>query len=1534
LWLILNESSSKNLSQTPPLVSLHPLKRLLRLALWLTVCFFLIFGSLALALRTQWAQTTVVQFLAGKVSEKLGFKCTIGGFYLDWVDFARITDVEIKDLQGQTMIKVSVLKVNLKLAALLERNINLDLVELKRGIVQVRVDRKTQKININEFIDRIMELVDDGDTTRSPNPKIFSIDKAKLENMSFAYLDETEEKLVNQFDYYHFKLVGINGLVNNFWQRRDTISLVADKLRAVDAATGLKIYQLSTDYRFTKKNMLFQKLEAKVGDSYIRDSLAFNYESVDDFSNFNQKVEIIGNLDSSVITSQDVSFFAPTLKDWFETYNISGQFNGTVDNFRIRKFKLFTGKNTFLTGNLSMRGLPEVDETFMDLRLKPSFINPQDLEFYAGKSAAEYLSMLGVFDVSGSFTGFFKNFVTKSVFRTDLGILNADMQMEIKDDLQASTYNGRLKTSSFDFGRLIKQKKYLQKIDLDGSFEGTGFEPNRINLFLDAQINRLGVLGYDYANIKTKGHFQKLKYQGSLVIKDPHLIFNGSGNINLAKGKEVVDFDAILGRANFKQLKLTPDQLDVSTEVSMHFTGFDFDNFIGTSEIQNLRVLYKDERLDLNEVSIESHIIDNKKTFTFNSELADAKIEGSFKYKKLVEDATDLVDEYWRLIKNRKLNNQNKLVSERLSKSVDYGIDANINLKNIDRLLDLLDLPINVSANTKINAQLDFGNTEMALINSHIDSFRVQEKRFYQTDIDISSVKTLERPDVIAEIYAYSKKQNWNQDIETEKLMFNGLWNEGKINFKILGNQTATTNKADIKGEVLFEPQTTRIKLQNSALSLVERLWKINNGNQIEISDSGTIKFDNVTIANEDQKLSVEGYLTGSQTDTLLVKASNFQIATLKPIMKEDIDGMVNARIAITNLSESPLFEGFLNADSLVYNKYLIGNFVGNADWNQAQKNLEINGDLTRENQKIINLTGFYTPSESEPINMRARVNRLNINVLQIILGNTVSNLKGFASGDLIVQGSFSKPNIQGSLMVKEGQVKINYLSTTYYFNHQINFLRNEINANGANLIDENGQIGVLNKAVLRHNYFSDFKVDLDGNLNQFMVFNLVQKTGSLYFGTAICTGNLKISGGFDDIFIKANAVTNKGTKIFIPLDGATNEDLGESFITFTDRGKRKDTPKDSVGKVRLSGIKMVFDLDVTEDAYGEIIFDKKAGDIIRANGSGKIRMTIDTRGEFSVIGQYAIKKGDYHFTTYNLVNKDFDIKPGSTITWNGPVLEGVMDILAEYNLNASLAPLAASDPQIQEKPEAKRRYPVLVSMRLTEQLLKPNIVLGLEIKDYPKNSDLNYYVQAFQTRIATDEQELNRQVFSLMIFRMFAPMGDFVQASNISYSSFSDLVSNQLSSWLSEFDENLEVSVDLNGLSQSAISNFQLRFSYTLLEGKLRLTRDGSFTNAQNQTSALSIAGDWTLEYLLTNNGNWRVKMFHRINQNLVLSGLNNNNSTQGGSVLFTQSFNRISDLFPKKKKKAAAPKPKRDADSSQIKSAALNSKHEDLLK
>jgi hypothetical protein len=71
---------------------------------------------------------------------------------------------------------------------------------------------------------------------------------------------------------------------------------------------------------------------------------------------------------------------------------------------------------------------------------------------------------------------------------------------------------------------------------------------------------------------------------------------------------------------------------------------------------------------------------------------------------------------------------------------------------------------------------------------------------------------------------------------------------------------------------------------------------------------------------------------------------------------------------------------------------------------------------------------------------------------------------------------------------------------------------------------------------------------------------------------------------------------------------------------------------------------------------------------------------------------------------------------------------------------------------------------------------------------------------------------------------------------------------------------------------------------------------------------------------------------MFHRINQNLILSGLNNNNTTQGASLLHTQSFNKVNELFPvrKKKQESRKPEPARKPEDSPESAATFPRKQE----
>src|SRR5690606_38564425 len=120
--------------------------------------------------------------------------------------------------------------------------------------------------------------------------------------------------------------------------------------------------------------------------------------------------------------------------------------------------------------------------------------------------------------------------------------------------------------------------------------------------------------------------------------------------------------------------------------------------------------------------------------------------------------------------------------------------------------------------------------------------------------------------------------------------------------------------------------------------------------------------------------------------------------------------------------------------------------------------------------------------------------------------------------------------------------------------------------------------------------------------------------------------------------------------------------------------------------------------LDVTPDAYCEIIFDLKSGDIIRGRGTGDLKLALDTKGEFNMFGGFEFTEGWYNLTLYDIINKEFEIQRGSRISWVGDPYQGILDINASYNQQASLSPLLVDySAEAGDVPQLRRKYPVQV---------------------------------------------------------------------------------------------------------------------------------------------------------------------------------------------------------------------------------------------
>ena len=621
---------------------------------------------------------------------------------------------------------------------------------------------------------------------------------------------------------------------------------------------------------------------------------------------------------------------------------------------------------------------------------------------------------------------------------------------------------------------------------------------------------------------------------------------------------------------------------------------------------------------------------------------------------------------------------------------------------------------------------------------------------------------------------------------------------------------------------------------------------------------------------------------------------------------------------AVSGIYNQLAISSTLAVDSLVYEGTPIGQVAGRGDWDNPSSQLRLNLDVARQQQRVLTVTGYLAPrSTTQQLNLVGELNDAPIVLAQPFLGSILQNLGGTGRGQLQLGGMFSAPTLAGAVDVTDGRFTFGYLGTTYKFADRISFTTTSIAFSNVQLRDAQGNLGTVT-GLIRHQGFQNMTLDMNASFRKFQVLHTTRRDNDLYFGTAYATGTATVRGPVDDLVVNVTATSTAGTRLALPLDNAAKAEQA-SYIKFVNRNladsvRRRQARQAALiaaqAKVDLSGIQLNMNLTVTPDAYLEILLDESTGDVIRGAATGQLRLAIDTRGDFNMYGQVEIVRGAYNFTLQGLVNKEFVVQPGGVITWNGDPLDGQMNVTATYTQRTSLAPILSSSAS----GTSAAVVPVTAVMNLTGPLLLPVIKLALEFDDAP--SSLQNDLAAFIALLRNDEQELNRQVFSLLVFRTLSPQNSnsfsgisLTGQTNAVQNSLGQIISSQLGLLTSQIDQNLEIDFNINGLTADQLQALQVRLSYSFLGGRLRLTREGGISNstssAINPNTGLpysatqsSLIGDFSLEYFLRPDGKFRAKLRYETTprDNIVTTV---NQPRAGISLLHTKEFNNLSELF-----------------------------------
>lgn len=1473
------------------------MSKALRLCLRFLLVIVMLFVFMAALLQIPSIQTRATRILTDYLSENTGYRTVIQGVNIRWWDAVSLKNVRIYDLEDSLMADLEEIYIDFSVGRLIDKEKpGFDEILLKKGKVRILSHPDADAPNISTFLARITAL------TRPEDPSVkraavqFYIDHISLQETSLDILNYQMETLESGFDYGKLRFRDLIADAGDFYIQGDTIGFNLKFMEAVESTSGMVFQQLRTDFTYSNSGMEFKNLFLKSNETEIKDYLKFTYQDVTALNDFNQEVDVFASLDEAVLDIKDLKYFSPEFPDIDDKIYLSGDISGKVSNLFSEQLLVRFGERSALFGKFSIDGLPNVDQTYFDLSLMNSILTSKDLTPYITRQARREVAKFRELRFDADFTGYLKNFSTKGVFRTGIGRIAGNVNYYFRQGV--STYNGKLELVNLDLGVIMEDREMFQKVSLKGQVKGTGLTVQSAILDLQADVKQIGINQYNYTGINTNATYGKDLFKGKLSVDDPNLKMTVDGVLDLRNQKDSARLVAKLDTAFLDELNLIDKKTFVSGNIQLDTKGITIDEIEGSARFKDVSVNYDGRELFVDNFLFQSLFTGDNRLISLNSDLLVAGISGNFKVAEVARDIQKLWEDYYSIVTNKQIT-QRKISSDELS---EYGIDLNVDFKDINPIINLIDPSLTISKNTQLEgAFYRTGENTILNIFSAIDTIYYKENYFLENNVDFNTSKIHNSKEVLAAFYVFSKNQQLKSGINFHDFSLEAIWNESVVDLTMGLDQLQTESYARINSIIDIEEDITTIVFEPSDIKLLEKHWRFHPDNAISITQTD-IWVNNLMLSNEEQFLSANGKINENPEDFLYVQINELNMDFLNALDLREFEGTANGLIALNGFYNNTGSKGGLKIEDLHINKFLIGDIEATTDFTAGSPNLHLTN--VREGKKIIEVTGSFGSEEKE-MAMDARLSEANLSVLEPFLSRYITGLGGTISGDFKVGGSMLRPEVIGTGQLADGALRVNYLNTSYTVNGKVAFTPGEISVKGLSLTDYQGHNARL-RGEITHDRFSNFVLNVSADLDNFQVLNTTLNHNKLFYGTAFASGELDILGAARNLELNARATTQANTRVFIPLN-SSNGQFQEEFINIINV---HDTTQNIPGgtnseKFINSNLRMNFDINVTPDAYAEIQIDPRTGENIQGRGRGVLNLGIDTQGNFSMTGNYEIVDALYNFSLYNVINKRFVIEPGGRISWYGDPYGGIMNIKAAYEESVSLISLQDNTVISEaESNQMKRKYPLKIIMGLNGPLLSPDIAFDFDFSNFPEG-ELQIPISSFKNRIANDEQEKNRQVFSLIMLRRFSPAGQF-SGAGIGFSNLSNLISSQLNSLVSQVDQNLEIDFDLESLDESALESFQLRVAYTFFDGRLRVMRDGGFTDLQGNANLNSIAGDWQAEYLLTEDGRYVIRMYNRTNFGNSLSSLNiKNPNTYGVSLSQTLLFSSFRELFKKKNRR-----------------------------
>ena len=1450
---------------------------------------------------------------AQALSEKLGTEVTVGRMEIGLFNRIIIDDVKMKDQKGHPMLAASRLSANAEIMPLFKGRINITSAQVFGLQANLYQENASAKPNFQFVLDSL----------------------ASKDNQKKSVLDLSIQSLIVRHGAVKFDRLDLPPTHNRFNTAHLDISNLSAHLvlhhltnNEVDAqikkltmkeASGIDLKSLTWRLKADTTGAVLSDFELALPHSNVAIQQAeAHYKWADgapDLRSLTYQTEI----SNAKVTPSDLASFVPALKSFASPILLSFKTTGNAHSHQFSNLSVQAyNQGVSLKSPRLFLNTDSRNTTLVSARSADLSVSEKSLEEISSNLASnniqlpEELLRLGNLHWQGNIEYGSHYLETDGLLTTDAG--KVKLQAEARDN----AFSGHVEASEVNMRQLLDDEQFGL---LSANLTAHGSWPLTQKLNVKGNISDFDFNSYHFNDLSIDGQIENKTIEGHFNLNDPNAEVDLDGTINLTEQVPAIMAQAEIRKFNPNAIGLTNQYKDTYFEADLEadLKGSSLNNANGTLLMRQFNMVGPDQHYLLDRLVVDATAEDTERSLAVDSDFGQIALRGHYDYRTLSESIIHFL--------SQKLPMLPGLPKVQPTGHNVFALHADI--KRSDWLQALMGIPLSLSKPLVIDGTINDQKKQM-FVDLLAPDFHYNGSPYENVVASITTNEggQLEALTQLTKLMDDGKRFDVQVQAQAgdDEIRSTISWNNNQVH-PMKGSLRSTTELfRNERGE-----QTAHVRVHPSEILIGDTIW------QVEPSDiiysKKHLVVDYFAVAHNRQHIIIQGMATEHAKDSLIVDLSDVDVNYITNLVNfhaVEFGGKVSGKACVRSAFNNPDAYASIRIGQFTFVDGRMGTLFAKARWNKEEKQIDIDAHADEPDDSGYGQTfvkGYISPSKNF-IDLAIKPRRARAEFLESFCGSFMDNVEVNVTGDLRLAGDLGAINLTG-LAVANGELDITSLNTHYLLaNDTIRLIPNEIIFQNDTVRDQHDNYGIVTGG-LHHKALTQLTYDIDIAARNMLCYDFRDYGESTFFGTVYGTGNCSIRGRSGSIDFDINVTPNEGS--FIEYNAASPDAItNREFITWRSRNEGESrseergawtenslvaddsnlAPRSPLPAPRENGtpaprqehrqdasdLRLNFLINATPECTLRVLMDQESGDYIALNGTGAIRATYYNKGGFDMFGNYLIDHGVYKLTIQNLMKKEFQFQPGSSIVFGGDPYLAALNLNALYTVNG----VALSDLQLGRSFSSNNvRVDCLMNIGGTPG--QPHVEFDLDMPTV--SADAKQMVR----QLINSEEEMNQQVIYLLSIGRFYTQNannadeNQSQTSLAMQSLLSGTISQQINNVLGSFVHSSNWNFGANiSTGDEGWNNAEYE---GLLSGRLlnnRLLINGQFGYRDNANATTSFIGDFDVRYLLLPNGNLAVKVYNQTNDRyFTRSSLN----TQGIGFVIKKDFNSWKDLFRTKK-------------------------------